>query len=307
MKLSFLLVQFICMQVFAGHMRLHVSVIGEDQIPVTNAIVKISKLASPVDRFFDSPQRITETNSVDGTGCWQRDMALHSASVFLSVSALGYYPADTNVRFRIKRDSALLGPTFVSETSSINLVLRKRINPIPMYSSKGYRRMPKEGEVWGFDLQKADWVGPHGRGETADFFVGYRSWQTNESFRSEGEITFPRFSGYYVRPKLPVQGIVSSYRADTNATFETRLTCYATRDEQGYRHKILLEDTEYIVLRTRVKVDAQGRVQSAHYSKIYGPITLRNREFAYLEAFFNPQENDTNLEFDHGRNLLKNR
>jgi hypothetical protein len=64
----------------------------------------------------------------------------------------------------------------------------------------------------------------------------------------------------------------------------------------------LLANNEYLILRTRSKVDKDGRLESAHYAKIYGPLYVSRSGLA-LTAYFNPKENDPNLEFDVGKNL----
>ena len=63
------------------------------------------------------------------------------------------------------------------------------------------------------------------------------------------------------------------------------------------------DDDEYIVIRTRTKCDDNGRVVSAHYAKIYGPIGFGG-EFTCTGLYFNPNDNDTNLEADTKINLM---
>jgi hypothetical protein len=60
-----------------------------------------------------------------------------------------------------------------------------------------------------------------------------------------------------------------------------------------------------LILRTRTRVDAEGNLVSAHYGKIYGEIRLGDDFFPGVPPcvgsawlFFNPVENDTNLECD---------
>ena len=61
---------------------------------------------------------------------------------------------------------------------------------------------------------------------------------------------------------------------------------------------------EYMVLRTRVKLDPDGKVIEANYSKILGPF-----RFGYAVespcVVFNHRVNDSNLESDCRRNMLK--
>ena len=63
---------------------------------------------------------------------------------------------------------------------------------------------------------------------------------------------------------------------------------------------------DYLILRTRTKVDSDGNLISAHYSKVYGPIYVEGI-FYFRSYAFNPNENDTNLESDPERNLVPKR
>lgn len=57
-------------------------------------------------------------------------------------------------------------------------------------------------------------------------------------------------------------------------------------------------------LRTRVKLDADGEIISAHYAKIYGDFRFDPRGAVSFTYYFNPVPNDRNLEFDPQRNLF---
>jgi len=57
-------------------------------------------------------------------------------------------------------------------------------------------------------------------------------------------------------------------------------------------------------LRTRVKLDAQGNIISAHYTKIMGDIRLAAQGSLHFTYYFNPTANDRNLEFDPSKNLF---
>jgi hypothetical protein len=54
-----------------------------------------------------------------------------------------------------------------------------------------------------------------------------------------------------------------------------------------------------------VQLDKDGKVISAHYGKIQGPITLNREGSVGLTHYFNGKPNDRNLEFDPSKNLLK--
>ena len=300
-----LILVFPCWQVFAGTMSLSVHVAGENAVPITNAVVKVSRVADPLGRFVDSPRKIRESNTVDRTGCWQKKMNLHSASVFLHVSAPGYYPEDTNLHFRIKSDSALLGPQFMDASASVPFVLRRMKNPIPMYSYGTIHglRFPARSGRFGMDLKTGDWVKPHGAGETADFFVDVPPGDSAKP--DSADVVFQGCGeGFYRAHKHPSRSFWSVYCVDTNALFSTRLHLRDLDDFSPVPPGEGVSKDEYLVLRTRVRVDEEGRIVEANYSKIYGPMGTQDGRFFFFSSVFNPTANDTNLEFDPNQNLI---
>ena len=67
----------------------------------------------------------------------------------------------------------------------------------------------------------------------------------------------------------------------------------------------LLERQVGLFLRTRVKLDTDGKIISANYAKIYGDIYFDARGEVKFGYYYNQTPNDRNLEFDLSRNLLK--
>ena len=58
-------------------------------------------------------------------------------------------------------------------------------------------------------------------------------------------------------------------------------------------------------LRTRVRRDAAGKIENAHYAKILGDVYVNPRGEIEFTYYFNPRPNERNLEFDLEKNLLK--
>jgi len=69
-----------------------------------------------------------------------------------------------------------------------------------------------------------------------------------------------------------------------------------------------LQADECLILRTRTRLDKEGRLVGAYYGKIYGPLRFGFSFDAPGEMkilhYLNPNENDPNLEADTSRNLL---
>lgn len=90
----------------------------------------------------------------------------------------------------------------------------------------------------------------------------------------------------------------TDYEADTKGKFvsEFPYECKADSvDLKEYIRKYPIDDNEYLVFRVREKRDEFGRLISAHYGKIYGPVRVFGQ--FYLEKIsFNTTLNDPNLE-----------
>jgi len=227
------------------------------------------------------------------------------------VGAVGYYSAysDRDVHFARTGSGFTLRQTQFE--TNLTVRLKPRVNPKPMYVHASYkdarRHFPRNANfgVWGFDIKAGDWIKPYGKGEIADFFVEY----SYEHFRKDRTVdcalvfTNSVHDGFYIA-KCTGTRFRSDYTANTNAVFAKRLDF----DSWGKKYKgnyavELLDNDQYIVLRTRTKCDDNGNIVFANYSKIYGPIRF-NGMFVHEGSYFNPNENDSNLEADTTVNLV---
>jgi len=226
----------------------------------------------------------------------------------------------------------------------LKVVLPRILNPVPLYAWRvpgggPSPAFPVHGAWCGFDFEAADWVAPHGKGKTADIlfrfknefkgwgevvygsgspeeyfeelrtlYVSRRQDFSFENFKTRAgkwdgvlEISFPgegggifEEKGFLAYSKLkmphvaPADGYVSGWLYTSN-NYSPR----TYRDDVGF------------FLRTRVKLDKDGKVVSANYAKVVGDFQLDaamgDVAFAY---YFNPTPNDRNLEFDPKKNLF---
>jgi len=187
------------------------------------------------------------------------------------------------------------------------------------------------GTPTGFDLDVMQWLPPHGDGKRADFEVSVKSvqlgWRISEGdlawYRqmkelSEAEIaqrygiwkktaiiTFPRPGDGIIRSpqfwpycklKMPHRAPQEGYRREWVLNEEEELS-EETPDYKQLQHP---HYSGYF-LRVRSKLDGAGNVVSANYAKFMLP-RVGIYGFGAI-FFFNPTENDTNLEYS-GSNLL---
>ncbi|MFA7370024.1 MAG: Ig-like domain-containing protein [Kiritimatiellales bacterium] len=201
---------------------------------------------------------------------------------------------------------------------TVNLVIKKVINPIPMYAryfSSGDFSLPAYNVSLGYDLVKSDWLPPYGKGETPDFIfrldcqlgevshdkVQYYDATLHLTFSNEGD-------GIQACESKPRQGSVlrlPRFAPESGYSPEWMQRAFNHKDESYYEHN---ENQNYFY-RVRTKKDDKGRIVSALYGKIVGPLFVEVRTRGAdlrMKYYLNPTPNDRNLEFDPKQNLLKN-
>lgn len=206
----------------------------------------------------------------------------------------------------------------------VDFLLQERRAPIPMYATGSQHTviLPTRNEWFGFDMQACDWVAPHGKGTHADIEVMHE-WNDASSGTSVSQLHFrfpDELAGCYwfdcVDAKLPTTKVQlrSPYHVDKNNAYSTKalkLKEAWNRTDGTYRKRKDLFDDRGIAFRTRTRVDADGRLLGALYGKMYAPAVYQFRLLeegkteVVLHYYLNPTENDTNVEFDFKKNLIK--
>ena len=166
----------------------------------------------------------------------------------------------------------------------------------------------KECLVVSYDPNHDDeWDGPAGK--IADFHIERFCVTTNGVKTTYGWIDFAPGCGAYKRSTTGDDSFPTTYKADTNAFFLSRIPfeCSIVSGRTVYVER-LLEKDEYMVLRTRVTTNDVGVVTNCNYSKILGPMTVTGPRASFDKVkfkalIFNPTSNDPNLEYDLKNNL----
>lgn len=286
-----------------------VTVVDDLGQPISNAVVSVSTQKKLIFGYGSQPGHFEWTsNRTDSSGmatirfkCLTADFKCFASSPdhYSEHVPHGRFPAHDDLRGGVEFDST---------KTNLSFMLRRRINPVPMYSFGALTKysMPSRNGSWGFDLQFGDWVFPNGKGKVADFEIEYNWEQSERDVRCFGKIVFKEpLAGAYRATKIKSDNLCSVYVADTNRLYQSQIeySAYARFDApQDGTERPVLSDEEYLVIRSRVKTDGNGHIVSANYSKIYGPFRI-GRELNYRQSSYNPNENDPNIEFDIGRNL----
>lgn len=250
-------------------------------------------------------------------------------SVYVRVEAPGYYEA----RFdRLPRDQNL----------NLQVVLPKIIRPVPLFAlrsafgrqgSEELQRALDSGESFGFDLEAGALVAPFGKGRIVDILFTIRSkfngWLRNDSEvakarqhpvnRNMKEGDFRYWNGKW-DGQLEIGfagGKEGIFEQKDSFRSYSRLKMPHNAPAHGYAPSKHYISNNYIprekevgtvdvgfFLRTRVKLDKDGEIVSANYSKVMGDFQFDARGSVGFTYYFNPVPNDRNLEFDPKRNLF---
>ena len=210
---------------------------------------------------------------------------------------------------------------------TVELVLKKIINPISMYAVRMpggqadvYPEIPVLGRFVGYDLIANDWVAPHGLGTHRDFLfkVDIARSNSNQDYdvtltlkfsnQGDGLIKYtPDISKGKSRLRLPHRAPVSGYTDELVHHYERTpgVISYPGAGNPDY-------DINYF-FRVRTEMDKEGNVIGGLYGKLHSDINLHNytlrikdkNPFLSFNYYLNPNNNDTNIEYDLEKNLFK--
>lgn len=184
------------------------------------------------------------------------------------------------------------------------VVLKKKRNPIPMYSKQIRGPLPAINQPLGLDLKIMDWVKPYGKGEIVDVRVTVEAEHVQygkTKFWDAKKVTFEwlgEYNGVQVCNADLWSELISSHHVNLNNPFQKRLTMRSKGGSDKW-----LDHKKYLVFRTRSKMSPTGILERCHYGKIYPTFHITSENFLLKVVFFNPTPNDTNLEFDLKNNL----
>jgi hypothetical protein len=192
------------------------------------------------------------------------------------------------------------------------VVLKKILNPVPMYARPVRLVMPAQDQPVGFDLAAGDWVEPFGKGMTSDFiFTISNAFKDRENFSLKVALSFTNKGDglQLVKDNSWKQGVSvmnfprnapeDGYAANFSMVVSDDGTAY--KDDHAY-------DFGYF-FRVRTTESAQGKIEHTCYGKIKGPISTFGAATAHpgveFTYYLNP-DGTTNLEADPSKNLFKN-
>ena len=185
---------------------------------------------------------------------------------------------------------------------TIEVVLKEKRNPIPMYVKKVQAKMPDTEETVGLDLIAGDFVHPHGTGQIADLLLHYRE-TTGENAYRRYEIVYEMTNGtdgFYVRKKDLFSQFTSPYDADEDGAYIRNLTNVFERTRSDILTDTRNKDDDIFMFRVRTAGHSDSTTKKTLYGKMLLPFRLID-----ITYYLNPEQGDTNIEFDGKNNLFK--
>lgn len=223
----------------------------------------------------------------------------------VGVDKRGYYHAHDSISFldgsiQISKDGK-----WQPYGGRRRLILKKiralgSLTVLPGRRRMGEWRIPCQNTWIGFDLEMFDWIHPYGSGVNPDVLLRISSRVLNRfnDFTYAMDVTFTNnpCAGAYVKTKDRSSDLYWDASANVNGVFLTDFSFVREKSVgKNSRHDFLSKD-QYIIYRTRTRIDEHGRLSSAHYGMISGPWISGDGAMYVQDMVFNQNENDPVIE-----------
>ncbi|AWI10110.1 hypothetical protein CKA38_13350 [Ereboglobus luteus] len=232
--------------------------------------------------------------------------------IYYGASKEGYYESTGN-RFDYKFDVAKM--RWNPSSPELIVLMKRVINPVPMYVREIVLRIPDTDKDIGYDLEKGDWVMPYGQGLRADFVFHARCrWTSYQDYYSVVKIKFSNFrDGIQEIPKTNAsKGQLASPQLAPEDGYTEVWINERGQGPQTKRTGLNVMNSNYkdYIFRVRSNINDEGEITAANYGKIIGEIRVGGGEaegkpilkFLY---YYNSDPQSRSLEFDPKQNLAK--
>lgn len=294
-----------------------------------------SRPISDAQMIMGFGQGAGEKGLTDSNGQFVVRGSVGNASFGGSVEKVGYYPSKgilwqggwTNKESAEKTEGGYFpiphpsGSVLLKPPSDFTVVLKRIIDPVPMYHKRVETELPVLGEPLGFDLVVADWVAPYGRGEVADLVV-----EGEKEIRHEHRYSRDMSLSIRISFSNPQDGIFELLEPERNLMASEQVAPQVA-PLSGYDDSIFLkiertpdsvggattetywDERQHYVFRIRTNLDENGEIVHAVYGHINGPIGIGGTTIETLYLHFSyllnpdPDPDNRSLEWN-GENLF---
>lgn len=295
---------FLCLIAYTGagaslpEAKLTIKVLDDDGLPLSNMPVHLWLSESAI-----------RDGQTDSNGLFVAEGACTIKDIPISIVKQGYY--DSKLTYSYPNYMSVKDNKWQPWNPIVTAVVRRVVNPIPMYAKRVETLIPGTDGYYGFDVEAGDWVSPYGQGKREDIlFKATRSIRGPMDYAVTVEVCLAN-CGDGLRVVEPIGGssFGSPREAPTNdysTSFAKTLGC---KPDMGY-FNVEVRPGEYFVFRVRTVYDTKSNVISRCYGKIPTGFGiggyLAEKIGIHFTYYFNPTPNDRNMEFDPTRNLFHN-
>ena len=272
-------------------------VVDQDGLPVMNARIYGSFWPGDNGREYILINGLTNADGeyvAEGVSKWKLTYQVTKDGYYMSNGVIDYLAA-TNVPVIVHGKWQPYG-------NKRTIVLKKMKNPENLVCWNRTKKyvIPSYDKWLAFDLERCQFVAPYGEGTDSDVLLRFTlNNPSRKEYHMKMEVSFTNmpYAGACQMKKDDFSDFKSVYNADTNANYLQTLVYSFDRDPQKHPVVVELEEDEYLVFRTRTKIDEKGRLISANYGVLYGQwqfVGPGGMKIPFL--VFNPTPNKTNLE-----------
>ncbi len=286
-----------------ARVKMTVKVVDEEGMPVSNAVAGAYFRKSFGQEWGKTIDKLTDENGIVVVEERTSDI------VFTHATKDGYYRG-RNEYFATK-GYKLDGDKWLPWDVTNTVILRKIKNPVPMYVGTYECIIPVDTYVE-FDCEKTDLLPPYGKGEVADFkmMVKAPEGMPSESKRILYLSAITDNAGFMIKK----QYINSEFKTEFSAPYDGyNKEVVSTNVFKINQFRGAYDTDEYIIFKSRVVVDENGKEVSASYGKFFDRFQfswlisdLKNAKIRF-SYYFNPVANDRNLEYDRINNLINDK
>lgn len=269
-------------------------IVDQDGLPVENALVELGiwKTDSPRDT------KCIKGNT-DKNGLYVAQGVVGPYCNY-KIAKDGYYATQGRLEYGVRKTpNELKDGKWLPYGTSRNIVLKKMLDPVVPGRKSWTGKIPSLDEWLGFDLEKVDWVAPNGSGAFSDVKIRVSIREesySDHAYRMELKFDESPSSGVYIGRKDKYSEFQTDYRADPKGSYRSECTFAYERENGKTTVDDMLYDDRYLVFRVRTRLNEDGTIKSAYYGTIRGSWQFSPRRMDIGGVYFNPKENDTNIE-----------
>ncbi len=254
--------------------------------------------------FFERKNNF-ETGLTDTNGLFSAERDTMSECNWF-IEKEGYYDTEGMHSFAANlTNDSVKGDRWQPWDPTLEVVLKERRKPIPMFTKRVELTFPKRIEV-GFDAERGDLVTPYGKGVNTNIIFKYASTFSRENIHYiTNDVTLSTYRrGGFIQLKLEQYSRRENVYEAPVAGYSDSLTFELVRWPGKIIKDVSLPKQSYLIFKTDEAENLArfGIIRDFEYGECWEQPNYCTVIFMY---YFNPTPNDRNLEFDGKSNLFK--